>query len=470
MDAKHALGIGPVVLSTQHVVDRYRDTALGSGNRIDLRGRDVQARRRQQLGIEEVAVATDFRQQPQVAAAGKVGAAEAGQIDRIAYVQHLCRGAETVVAGVGTGRHRRHKGIVRGVTEPACLRKAHIGRLHVQRRSRRAAGGHAHRGIAQPVQAQALPHAQVDIPLRAKIAEHRKMVEATGLHLCRRQLGVPVLQWRGRARGCIAGLLHQGDCTRAKFRSARPALVHPTTEGHAQRAALRAHATGRRPQRAIQVQAIGRAQHDRAAVAGHGAGATAIHGQRLTGTGRIQNRAALDHHEGIRRTVLQRIARLPVQRTADPDAAARVQHALVATRGVLRGEAVAGHIQQRVAADAIAQRGAADLVALLVVADIVEADAACLCDQRTGHVDVATAAQLDRLPGIDLHDRVAADPYISAQRIALRAQQHACALPLGDRPATRVEGIQRCRPGVQALACGRCIGSGLAHAQPRHGR
>ncbi len=96
-------------------------------------------------------------------------------------------------AGV-EGRLQRAQRAFAGRLPPAALRKADIRRGQLQVAALAATRDEAEVTLVQALDAQALVHAQIDIPLRTDVTEQGQMIETTGLDLLHRQCRVAVLK------------------------------------------------------------------------------------------------------------------------------------------------------------------------------------------------------------------------------------------------------------------------------------
>ena len=217
-----------------------------------------------------------------------------------------------------------------------------------------------------------------------------------------------------------------------------------------QRAAGRARAASPGAHVAIQEQAIAGLQHDLAAVAGQIQRPQAAAAWRVDGQARARGvqHGARAHHDGDITGALGDAGRVPVQRAAQQDAAARLRLAVAAAVDVHAAGGAAGDVQRRRAAD---PDGAVVRPARGVVAHIggrrddIRLDAAAGRAQRAVHGDTAVAAaqQADRAARIDRHQRARADIDVRAILDALRAQRQVRAGALRQRALERVLLVHR---------------------------
>ncbi len=112
-------------------------------------------------------------------------------------------------------------------------------------------------------------------------------------------------------------------------------------------------------------------------------------------------------------------------------------------------------IQQRAFGETPGAFGALPGVQRVLRAHIVDQDAAALRAQRAFNIDVACTEQRDRLPWIDRHQCILANPKVTAHAVALRTQADARTRALADAPARRIGAVQRRVPRCQ---CGRPVG------------
>ena len=159
---------------------------------------------------------------------------------------------------------------------------------------------------------------------------------------------------------------------------------------------MRRHPGGR-VHPALQIQRIGRAQHDLPAVAVHAYTALAVDIQLGRRTPCLQARTR-DHHEGFRWSVVDECCGFPVQRPADLDASTRAHLPAQAAAGIGQRDRVCIGIQQRAFGETPGAFGALPGVQRILRTHIVDHDAAALRTQCAFNIDVACTQQRDRLP------------------------------------------------------------------------
>ncbi|MNK61151.1 hypothetical protein D3C87_803050 [compost metagenome] len=474
------------------------DLRVGAGGGVDLRGGEREVAQRRQLGRGRAEQAERGRaaQQAQVAAAGHAHGVEAAAVHHLRgaglHGDLAVRAEAHAVADVDQVGLGREGGLARagrcavapggGVDHLVVLlgRTGHAGQPQVGRGEPHARiGGRAvGQREAAGVQAQALRGREVDVAVEAQQAvdQQREVAEAAVPHLVRAQAPLAVGQRRiGMARleggRQSAGLLRLRDHQLARLPHGVVDGVdlreHRRFERHRERAARRIRAARVGAQRAVQVQAVRRLEHDAAAVAGHVELAPQATGRRhvdarMAARG-IEQRAGADDDREV--GCVGRALGFPVERAADGNGAAVAHRAVAAAVVVDAGLRARRHVEHRALADphrAVVrlQRRAQRRVEsrrLDVDGDAPAPGVEPAIDHEAAQ---AAAEQLDRAARIDRHHRPRADGEVAAfGDAALRTQHEVGALALHGLAVHRVLLQQRRRPQLQCDA-GFMIGTG----------
>ena len=351
----------------------------------------------------------------------------------------------------------------------------HIARL-IEQQVRRAQVHHAGRrrvrAQRQPRQAQALAHGQRHVAVAEHAGIERQVVEAARLDAVHAQaagavdqLGAVLARPQAGGQPALALALrqHQPALPQHRLFRRQVALVEGTAERNAQRAAGRLRRTGRRAQRAVQVQAVGRGQHDAAAVRADQRRAASRQVQHGLRAGRVQQRAGTQDDVAVDGTGGRIDIGLPVQRAADLDGAAGLHRAIAPAPGVGRHMAAAGGVQHRLLADPDRTGIGLGHIGLLALTRLLDGNAAAPGIEPAQHGDLVGAPDLDRAAGIDADARALAHHDGAALRGPVRVQRQVGAGALRQRAAQRVLGIQRRRPARQDVG-GRAPEPGLRGA------
>ncbi len=467
VDAQHGIWISPVI-SGLHGLRRSAGHQRAGRTRGGVQagsGHIHRTGRHQRAGV---AIAGNAVGQAHITAAFQRHVFEPGQPGDVADVDQLGLHRQRMLVRRRRGNIGRDQQVLARQLAPARLRQADVGRTQSQPRGRSGIHGHAQARSSLAVEAQALGQAQVDIAGGADVTEHGQATEAAGLQLLDRQRGVAIFQCgRQWLRRCV--VLAEADRTRPQYLIAGATCMDAAAKGQAKRAAACAGTTGGRVHPAVQVQRIGRAQHDLPAVAVHAHTALAVDVQFGRRAPRLQARTAFDHHEGFRWTVVDECCALPVQRPTNLDASARAHLPAQAAAGIGQRNRVGIGIQQRAFGETPGAFGALPGVQRVFRSHIVDQDAAALGAQRAFNIDVACTKQRDRLPWIDRHQCIRADPQVTAHAVAVRTQADARACALADAPARRIGAVQRRIPRRQRARPISCHPSALGQLQARQG-
>ncbi|CAB3708421.1 hypothetical protein LMG26840_05712 [Achromobacter dolens] len=479
-DRQHRIRILQRIAAPLPVVFARRNPAAAAGGGIDLGRGDGQAVGRGQQRVAIEVLAHGHARQAQVAGQVDLDVIEAAQVAHAAQIHHAGVQHQAMPALEPVRRH--HADLHHAVGS----QRRRVGRV-IQEQVGGRQGHHAALGRAlaqhqRTRQAQALGHGQRQAAVGPYRREQRQVAEAAGLDLVHAQAAGAIAQVGARLARTQAGGQQRGPLLPRQRQDARRQhrglgqvpLVESRRQRHAQRSARRARPARHGAQVAVQVQAVGRRQHDAAAVVGQQRGAAPgqVH-QRLRAR-RVQQRAGAQDQVPVHRPARGVGIGLPVQRAADLDAAARARHAIAAAVGGQRDVAVARHVQHAFLADPHrAAVGLGRVVLLRVHPSVQDRDQAAGRHQAAQHRDLVAAGKADRLARIHRHPRARADLQHAAKGVAVRAQRQAGAATLGQPAALGIFRVQRRGPQQQGLgrvaARERQRAAFPTHAPYRHG-
>ncbi|EYU01957.1 hypothetical protein PA103_5102 [Pseudomonas aeruginosa PA103] len=399
------------------------------GARIELRSADEQIAATEHLGVDALYGRRVPRQQTYVARAGQLDPVEATPVNRlrpatgvaetatraedqaVADIQHLRAGFEERLARLPgnleqAGRQRLGFVVLRRFVDE-CSRQQQ-GRC--RQPDPAIAGGAFAKPQCPAVEAQTLRQGQLQIAgeTQQAVAEQGQVTEPAILYLARRQAAMAI----GIVSPFPGGfaLLADDQLARAQHLVGRQA-GQVVRRGQRQRQAAGGGTfpAGEGAQVAIQVQAIGRRQGDTAAGAADPGLADSGHVQKRLGAGGIQqaSRAQVDEQFGG-----IGLAAGMFDRAADDDAATIGQLAVAPPLEVQRGRSACGDIEHTLLAnaDGALVADALDLVAHRIgQRHAAQFDRAAPGVQATIDVQLADAAQLDALAGIDLQQAATTD-------------------------------------------------------------
>ena len=280
-DRQHRIRISQYIAAPLPVVFARGDPAAAAGGGIDLGRGDGQAVRRAKQRIAIEVLAHRHPRQAQVAGQVDLDIIEAAQVAHAAQIHHAGVQHQAMPALEPIRRHHADLHHAVGPQRRLIGRviQEHIGRRQVHQ----AVRGRVLAQHQRARQAQALGHGQRQAVLGPYRREQRQVAETAGLDLIHAQAAGAIAQVRGKlARTQVGGqqrgapLLRQRQHARRQHRGlGQASQVEGGRQRHAQGATHRARSARGGAQVAVQVQAVGRRQHDAAAVVGQQRGAAA---------------------------------------------------------------------------------------------------------------------------------------------------------------------------------------------------